>query len=372
MELLQRYQHLIANGTAQADAAQRDAVHRLADLTARLIADANQPRNSRSPLQRLLGALPRRGTPPAPVVRGLYLWGGVGRGKTWLMDMFYECLPFERKHRSHFHRFMYDVHNMLASLTDTQDPLQVVADNFASRARVLCFDELFVADITDAMLLGTLFGALFERGVTLVATSNVPPAGLYKDGLQRARFLPAIALLEQYTEVVNVDGQTDYRLRMLERAEIYHHPLDQAAELNLARYFDQLCADIACEADTTLAIEGRHIPARRIGDGVVWFDFAAICDGPRGQVDYISIAREFHTVLVSQVPQLTPAMENQARRFIALVDEFYDRSVKLIISAETSIETLYVGERLGFEFERTRSRLLEMQSHDYLAEPHLP
>jgi cell division protein ZapE len=373
MELLERYRALVAAGSIVADPAQARAVERLTDLTKRLSEGAPRSAPPASPLRRLLGALPgaRERQPPAPV-RGLYLWGGVGRGKTWLMDMFYECLPFDDRHRSHFHRFMYEVHARLRELEDEQNPLERVASGFAARARVLCFDEFFVSDITDAMLLGTLFRALFARGVTLVATSNVPPAELYRDGLQRARFLPAIDLLETHTEVLNVDGGTDYRLRLLERAEIYHHPLEASAEANLRRYFDELCPDTAEHGPGELRVEGRAIPVRAVGDGVVWFDFDAICDGPRSQADYLAIAAEFHTVLVSAVPQLSVEMENQARRFIALVDEFYDRRVKLILSAAVPAEALYAGEKLRFEFDRTVSRLLEMQTHEYLAAPHIP
>ncbi len=372
VELKQRYRQLIDSGEAIPDPAQAQAVEALCDLTVRLTERQEDAPNGKSvsrALRNLLGrSSSRNATAP---VRGLYLWGGVGRGKTWLMDLFYECLPLEQRYRAHFHRFMYEVHNTLATLQDTRDPLKHVADQFASRARVLCFDELFVSDITDAMLLGKLFGELFERGVTLIATSNVPPSGLYRDGLQRARFLPAIALLEEHTQVMNLDGGVDYRLRLLERAEIYHHPLDDVAESNLNRYFDDFCTDGQCHAGPLL-IEGRTIEVRRVADGVVWFDFFAICDGPRGQIDYIQIAQEFHTVMVSAVPLLTGLLENQARRFIALVDEFYDRKVKLILSAEAPLEELYAGDRLTFEFERTRSRLLEMQSTEYLAEAHLP
>ncbi|MEO0421432.1 MAG: cell division protein ZapE [Pseudomonadota bacterium] len=371
MELKRRYQQLVESGEAIADPAQAQAVEALSDLTRRLLEREQAPATGPSVRRAFRALLGRSTDTPSGPVKGLYLWGGVGRGKTWLMDLFYECLPLEQRYRAHFHRFMYEVHNTLATLQDTRDPLKHVADQFAERARVLCFDELFVSDITDAMLLGTLFGELFERGVTLIATSNVPPSGLYANGLQRARFLPAIALLEEHTQVLNLDGGTDYRLRLLERAEIYHHPLDDQAEQNINRYFDSFCTDGQCHAGP-LHIEGRSIEVRRAAEGVVWFDFYAICDGPRGQVDYIQIAQEFHTVMVSGVPVLTGLLENQARRFIALVDEFYDRNVKLILSAAAPLEELYVGERLTFEFERTRSRLLEMQSTEYLAQAHLP
>jgi cell division protein ZapE len=315
-------------------------------------------------------ALFRRARPVTPE-RGLYLWGDTGRGKTWLVDLFYKCLPFPGKLRRHFHRFMADVHEELKDLRAHADPLAQVADRLTGRARVICFDEFFVSDIADAMILGTLFERLFARGVTLVATSNVPPGELYRDGLQRARFLPAIALLEAHTEVLQVGGETDYRFRLLERAEIYHAPLDEAAEAGLAAYFDA-----AAPEDTRnrgpLRVLGRDIPVRCRADGVAWFDFGAICGGPRSQADYIEIARSFHTVLVAGVPQFTPATENEARRFIALVDEFYDRSVKLILSAAVPLESLYRGSRLAFEFRRTASRLEEMQSRSYLAAPHLP
>ena len=318
---------------------------------------------------------PRRrlfGKPPviAPV-RGLYLWGDTGRGKTWLVDLFYKCLPFAEKTRRHFHRFMADVHAELRQYREHSDPLALVADGLAARARVICFDEFFVSDIADAMILGTLFEKLFARGITLVATSNVPPRDLYKDGLQRGRFLPAIEQLELHTEVIHVGGETDYRFRLLERAEIYHVPLDATAEAGMAALFAA-----AAPEDThnrgPLRVLGRQIPVRCRADGVAWFDFAAVCSGPRSQSDYIEIARSFHTVLVSGVPRFTPANENEARRFIALVDEFYDRSVKLILSAAVPLDSLYGGQRLAFEFKRTTSRLEEMQSMTYLAAPHLP
>lgn len=308
-----------------------------------------------------------------PPIRGLYFWGGVGRGKTYLMDNFYESLPFEQKMRAHFHRFMRRVHHDLASLNNEKNPLDIVAKQIATEARVICFDEFFVSDITDAMILATLFDRLFARGVTLVATSNIVPDGLYKDGLQRARFLPAIALLNQHTEVVNIDGGTDYRLRSLEQAELYHSPLDEEADKSLYESFYRLVPDKEkISQGFDLEIEGRLIHARYHAEDVVWFDFLAVCDGPRSQNDYIELAKEYHAVLLSSIPELSEKREDQARRFINLVDEFYDRSVKLIISAEKPLNSLYKGHRLTFEFERTVSRLLEMQSHEYLSRPHKP
>lgn len=347
------------------DAAQEQAVLALEDLHWRLVSAERAPLVKRW----WRGALAPFVTARTEPVCGLYLWGGVGRGKTWLMDLFFESLPFDDKLRMHFHRFMRRVHGDLRALSGQANPLLGVADRFARDARVLCFDEFFVSDITDAMILGELLDALFARGVTLVATSNIPPSGLYRDGLQRRRFLPAIALLEQHTRVLNVDGGVDYRLRSLKRAEIYHAPLDAEAELSLAASFASLApvTPVPCEV---LEIEGRRIPTRSRADDVVWFDFAALCAGPRSQNDYIELAREFHAVLVSGVPRFTPQIEDQARRFISLVDEFYDRGVKLIVSAEVPLEALYGGERLAFEFERTRSRLLEMQSEEYLARLH--
>lgn len=303
-------------------------------------------------------------------VGGLYFWGGVGRGKTYLMDVFYDALPFAEKKRTHFHRFMRHVHQELKTVDGQKDPLLLVADRFAEQTRVLCFDEFFVSDITDAMILGGLMEALFARGVTLVATSNIVPDGLYKDGLQRSRFLPAIDLIKQHTVTVNVDGGVDYRLRVLERAELYHCPLDYEADISLRRSFDSLAPEIG-QADLEIEIEGRGIPVRWVADDVAWFDFLALCDGPRSQNDYIELAREYHAILISNVP-LFDDSDDQARRFINLVDEFYDRNVKLVLSAAVPLNELYQGGRLGFEFERTQSRLLEMQSHDYLAREHKP
>ncbi|WP_369602550.1 cell division protein ZapE [Hahella sp. SMD15-11] len=348
------------------DAAQRLAVEKLNDLYHRLVADEEKRRN-RTRLQRLAERLkPGRETQP---VRGLYFWGGVGRGKTYLMDTFYESLPFSNKMRTHFHRFMQRVHRELATLKEEPNPLEIVAERLANEARVICFDEFFVSDIGDAMILANLLKGLFARGVTLVCTSNIVPDGLYKDGLQRARFLPAIDLLNRHTEVINVDGGVDYRLRALEQASLYYTPLDEAAEQALENMYLRLAMDEG-EHGTRLEINQRVLTAVRRSDDVVWFEFETLCDGPRSQNDYIELAREFHAVILSGIPVLDSSKEDQARRFINLVDEFYDRNVKLVCSAAAPIDALYQGERLKFEFERTESRLLEMQSQDYLAAPH--
>lgn len=364
MTPLERYQADLELPGFVHDRAQERAIGHLQRIHDELVARAQRERGGL--LRRVVGRLR-----PAPVepVRGAYFWGGVGRGKTYLMDLFFETLPFEQKLRAHFHRFMQRVHRELKALAGQKNPLELVADRLAAETRVICFDEFFVTDITDAMILGTLFEQLFARGVTLVATSNIVPDELYKDGLQRARFLPAIALIKQHTEVVNVDGGVDYRLRTLEQAELYHWPLDAAAEESLRRSFEALAPEPG-RADVELEVEGRPLRARRIADDVVWFDFRELCDGPRSQNDYIELARDYHAVLVGQVPQLGADKDDQARRFINLVDEFYDRGVKLVLAAAVPLEQLYAGGRLAFEFERTRSRLLEMQSHEYLARAH--
>jgi len=312
-----------------------------------------------------------KSTPVVDVPKGLYLWGGVGQGKTYLMDIFYDSLPFQEKQRTHFHRFMQKVHQQLGSINHVEDPLQLVADKIAAESRVVCFDEFFVSDITDAMLLGRLFEALFKRGVCLVATSNIEPDGLYKGGLQRARFLPAIAALKAHCDVLKLDSGTDYRLRELEQAEIYHWPLDELANKVLAELFEHMTANDV-EPESNLEIEGRTVDVKECSEGVVWFDYKAICDIPRGSADYIEISRCFHTVLVSDVVVMNDMSNDLANRFVNLVDELYDHNVKLIISAQVSAEKLYQGKKLAFQFERTVSRLLEMQSHEYLERAHLP
>ncbi len=364
---IQRYHEDLDRPDFMPDAAQKMAVSKLQQLYDSLVEHQHATPSLANKLVSLLKK------PEIKPVKGLYFWGGVGRGKTYLMDNFYESLPFDRKMRSHFHRFMKRVHQELKTLHNEKNPLETVAERIANDAQVICFDEFFVSDITDAMILATLLDGLFRRGVTLVTTSNIVPDGLYKDGLQRARFLPAIALLNEHTEVVNVDGGTDYRLRSLEQAQLYYSPLGDDADKSLYQRFYSLVPDKEEIAEQlSLDVEGRQISSRYHAEDVVWFEFDALCDGPRSQNDYIELAKEFHAVVLSNVPEMTAQYESQARRFINLVDEFYDRSVKLIVSAEKPLHELYSGTRLAFEFERTVSRLLEMQSHEYLARPHKP
>ena len=362
----QRYQADRQDPAFVEDPAQEALVRALQALHDELTATPAAPQ--RSGLLQRLGLRARR-EPLWPPVTGLYIWGGVGRGKTYLMDLFHETLPFAEKQRLHFHRFMQMVHQRLRELQQVQDPLAVVAREFARETRVLCFDEFFVADITDAMLLGGLMRNLFSEGVTLVATSNIPPRELYRDGLQRERFLPAIDLIEQHTQVLELAGETDHRLRYLERAALYHSPLDPGGDNGMEAEFRQLVRQEP-RFDTTITVEGRAIPVRGLADDAAWFDFDALCDGPRGQADYIELARCYHSVLLDNVPVLDTTRENQARRFIALVDEFYDHGVKLILAADAPPERLYQGRRLAFEFERTLSRIQAMQSREYLASAH--
>jgi predicted ATPase len=468
------YAQQVAERGFRADPVQAAVVDRLSDLRQRLIS-AHEADSSR--VRRWFSAF--GGKTASEPVRGIYLWGGVGRGKTWIMDLFFQSLPFPERRRRHFHRFMHDVHAELKTLQQREAPLDVVADHIAQDTRVLCFDELFVADIADAMILGGLFAALFKRGVTLVSTSNVQPRDLYKNGLQRQRFIPTIELLEQHVDVVAVDGATDYRLRRLTQAGTYlsssapdtvqrlkelfgeladqHDPTASSATTSYnagdptasgaiaSHNADSPTAGSAAAsrnadgptagggaashnpgnpaasnatpnhnpggpttaggtghrpaargeshaAPTTrvvnqsgrpwprqdidlansIEIEGRRIPVVCESGGVVWFDFMALCSGPRSQDDYIEIARDYQSVIVSDVPVLDALHEDEARRFIALVDELYDRNVNLIVSAAAPPTELYRGDRVAFQFERTASRLIEMQSEEYLAREHRP
>ena len=364
MTPLERYQVDLKRPDFFHDAAQENAVRHLQRLYDDLVA-ASQSKPG------LFGKL--FGKKEQAPVKGLYFWGGVGRGKTYLVDTFFDALPFKQKMRTHFHRFMKRVHEEMRTLNGEKNPLTIIAKRFSDEARVICFDEFFVSDITDAMILGTLMEELFKNGVTLVATSNIVPDGLYRDGLQRARFLPAIALIKQNTEIVNVDSGVDYRLRHLEQAELFHFPLDEASEKSLRESFKALTPNStrAIEGDD-LIIENRTIRALRTCDDVAWFDFRELCDGPRSQNDYIELGKIFNAVIISGVEQMDVKTDDIARRFINMVDEFYDRNVKLIISAEVELKDLYTGGRLNFEFQRTLSRLLEMQSHEYLTRAHKP
>ncbi len=362
------YLRQVAERGFREDPVQLAVIDKLQDLRQRLI-ESRSNGEGPSLFGRLLRGLGR--SSPRQPEKGLYLWGGVGRGKTWMMDLFVQSLPFTQVRRRHFHRFMHDVHAELKTLRNQEEPLERVADSIAQDTRVLCFDELFVTDIADAMILGGLFDGLFRRGVTLVATSNVPPRELYKEGLQRQRFIPAIELIERQVEVIAVMGATDYRLRQLTQAGTYLSSSAPETTRSLELLFEEL-AGRGARTNGVIEIEGRPIPVVRESDGAVWFDFPAICAGPRSQDDYIEIAREYQSVVVSNVPTFDALREDEARRFIALVDELYDRNVNLIISAAAGPTELYRGDRLTFPFQRTASRLIEMQSEEYLAREHRP
>ncbi|AVO42441.1 cell division protein ZapE [Simplicispira suum] len=299
------------------------------------------------------------------IPRGVYMYGGVGRGKSFLMDCFFNAVPLKRKVRLHFHEFMREVHRELAGLQGTADPLDVLGERIAKRYKLICFDEFHVADITDAMILHRLLAAMFANGVGFVTTSNFKPDDLYPNGLHRDRILPAIALLNERLEVINVDNGTDYRRRTMEQVQLYHTPLGPEADAAMSAAFDRL-AEVRDE-DPVLHIEAREIMARRKAGGVVWFDFKALCGGPRSQNDYLEIASQFHTVLLSDVPHMPVSMASPARRFTWLIDVLYDRRVKLILSAEVPPEVLYTEGPLVHEFPRTVSRLNEMQSREFLA-----
>lgn len=313
------------------------------------------------------GGFRRFRMPTAP--QGVYLWGGVGRGKTWLMDQFYDSLPFRRKTRLHFHHFMQRVHRELTALTGQQDPLEKVADLIFAEAVVICFDEFFVSHVTDAMILGDLFGMLFKRGVTLVATSNIAPDGLYKNGIHRDRFLPAIALVKQHCQVLNVDAGIDYRLRVLKQAHLYRSPLTDDADFWLAKRFSALCREHQV-SEEPITVNERLVEVRGHSEDILWCDFDELCLKPRSAADFIEIAQTYTTVIVGKVPVLNDQISDATRRFIYLVDEFYDRRVKLLVTAQQPILELYEGEKLAFEIQRTRSRLLEMQSDEYLQAEH--
>lgn len=353
-----RYADALSSGQFMPDEEQAAAVHALDEVWQRLVLRYESSR------KRGFGRFRQ-----AAVPTGVYMWGGVGRGKTWLMDQFFDAVPFRRKMRMHFHHFMQRVHRELNDLKGQRNPLELVADRISRDAVVICFDEFFVSNVTDAMLLGDIFRMLFERGVTLIATSNIEPDGLYKNGIHRDRFLPAIATLKKHVSVLNVDAGIDYRLRVLKQAELYRAPLSDDAENWLARRFSALTQQHEV-SDEPITVNERIVNTRGHAEDVLWCDFDELCMRPRSAADFIDLAKSYNTILVGKVPVLDDNVNDPTRRFIYLVDEFYDRRVKLIVTAQQSILDLYSGEKLAFEIQRTRSRLLEMQSDEYLHAEH--
>jgi cell division protein ZapE len=353
MAVRELYQRRLAERGYHADAAQLRAIDALERCENEWLAYLRQRNNA---LKKMI----RR--PPIP--RGVYMYGGVGRGKSFLMDCFYQSVPLTRKVRLHFHEFMREVHRELHELRGTANPLDELGRRMARRFRLICFDEFHIADVTDAMILHRLLQALFANRVSFVATSNFHPDGLYPNGLHRERIVPAIELLKQHLEILDVDAGTDYRQRTMDRVKVYHTPLDASAEAQMREAFDAL-AEVDDE-EPVMHIEQRELRARRRAGGVVWFDFAQLCAGPRSQNDYLELASRFHTVLLSGVPAMSPRLAAEARRFTWLVDVLYDRQVKLILSAAVPPQALYTEGPLAHEFPRTASRLEEMQTHRYL------
>lgn len=356
MNVLERYTQQLAERGYREDPAQRAAVDRLQRMHEEWVRYKSRRSNR---LKKLLNR-------PA-VPRGVWMWGGVGRGKSFLMDVFYESVPLVRKTRLHFHEFMRGVHRELRELKATADPLDEVARRIARRYRLICFDEFHVSDIADAMILERLLAGLFANGVAFVMTSNYRPDDLYPDGLHREAILPAIALLKDNLDVLNVDAGTDYRRRTLAREQVYLVPAGAEADLRLAEAFVQQAE--SADVEPVLSIENREIVAKRCASGVVWFDFDTLCGGPRSQLDYLEIANRFDTVILSDVPRMTASMSSAARRFTWLVDVFYDQKVKLLISAACPPDQLYTAGAMSHEFHRTVSRLEEMQSREYLETP---
>ncbi|MDD2944674.1 MULTISPECIES: cell division protein ZapE [unclassified Acinetobacter] len=353
----ERYAQAIASGQFMPDEAQAQAVHELDRVWQELI---QRFKASKKAFRRF-----RRQTSP----RGVYMWGGVGRGKTWLMDQFFESIPFRRKTRMHFHHFMQHVHRELNKLSGQRNPLDQVADQIYQQAVVICFDEFFVSNVTDAMILSELFQKLFTRGITLVATSNIAPDGLYKNGIHRDRFIPTIEMVKKHCVVLNVDAGVDYRLRVLKQAQLFKHPLTHEHKLWIAQRFTAL-TQTQTQSQEPIIINNRIVETIGHTEDVLWCEYSELCLKPRSPADFIEIANIYNTVLVSNVPHLTDYLSEGTRRFIYLVDEFYDRGVKLLLTSEDSIIDIYQGEKLAFEIERTRSRLLEMQSDDYLNSEH--
>jgi cell division protein ZapE len=353
MNVQQFYDHALKERGFTADEAQRQAVMRLQRAYDEWIAYKAQRSNR---LKKIIHS------PDVP--RGVYMWGGVGRGKSFLMDSFYSVVPVVRKTRLHFHEFMRSIHRQLDELKGVANPLDQVARNIAKKYRLICFDEFHVSDIADAMILYNLLKVLFDHGVSFIMTSNYVPDALYPDGLHRDRILPAIALLKDKLDILNVDAGTDYRKRALEQVKTYHYPLDAEADTQLRKAFAMI-ADTS-EEDPRITVEAREIKSLHRAGGVIWFDFVTLCGGPRSQNDYLEIASRFHTVILSGIPQMSAAMSSEARRFTWLIDVFYDHKVKLVMSAEVEPEALYTHGMLANEFHRTVSRIIEMQSREYM------
>lgn len=353
----ERYSQALSSGQFLPDEAQAQAVQELDRVWHELI---HRYKASKKAFRRF-----RRQTAP----RGVYMWGGVGRGKTWLMDQFFESIPFRRKLRMHFHHFMQHVHRELNKLSGQRNPLDLVADQIYKDAVIICFDEFFVSNVTDAMILSDLFQKLFQRGITLVATSNIAPDGLYKNGIHRDRFLPTIEMVKKNCVVLNVDAGVDYRLRVLKQAQLFKAPLSHEAQQWIAQRFSAL-TQTQVHSQESIIINNRIVETIGHTEDVLWCEFAELCLKPRSPSDFIEIANIYNTVLVSNVPHLTDQINDATRRFIYLVDEFYDRGVKLLLTSQDDIINIYQGEKLAFEIERTRSRLLEMQSDEYLHSEH--
>jgi cell division protein ZapE len=353
MNVQEFYQHALEQRDFKADAAQRRAVDRLQQCYDEWVEYKSRRSNG---LKRFINR------PDVP--RGVYMWGGVGRGKSFLMDSFYSVVPVVRKTRMHFHEFMRAVHIQLDELMGVADPLDEVARRIAKKYRLICFDEFHVSDVADAMILYNLMRALYDNGVSFIMTSNFEPSTLYPDGLHRDRILPTIALLKEKMDVLNVDAGVDYRGRALEQVDAYYTPLNAQTDASLREAFARV-AETADE-DARIQIEGREIKALRRAGTTIWFDFATLCGGPRSQNDYLEIASRFHTVILSGIPMMSAGMASEARRFTWLIDVFYDQGVKLIMSAEVAPEELYTSGQLANEFHRTVSRIVEMQSREYM------
>lgn len=363
MSLMTKYENALKQPDMVQDSAQQQAIIKLDALSNRLLAN-NRP----SFINRLRTLSPIKKWRPEPV-EGLYFWGGVGRGKTWLMNLFYEELAIKEKKRIHFHHFMLDIHEELASLKKQKNPLKQIARNIAQQCQVLCIDEFIVTNITDAMILSELLHGLFKYQVCLVATSNRVPDDLYLNGLQRDRFLPAITLIKTHTEVFHLDAGVDHRTALLEQADVYYHPIDENTNQSIRQRMQELAISPVRENER-LMIQNREIETLYCSDEIAWFHFEEICTTPRAAQDYIELAQQFNTIIVTDIPLLDEYSDDKARRFIYLIDELYDKNVKLIASAAGQPDSLYSGTMLEFAFRRTTSRLIEMRSHKYLIQEH--